>query len=576
MKDHPDVRLDTSLVMTDAGRSGFKRKDWDTYALARFVECMKSGRVEAGSYLLVENLDRLSRESAGEATELFLSIVNKGTVIVQLSPVVIEFRRPVDMYKLMFAVMELSRGHSESAIKSERGRASWARKHREAEHRLVTRRLPGWIKYENGKLVLDKQGAATVRKAFALARDGYGTTAIAKRFNLESVPVLGKKLIAARGQSELPPEKREMRPVFWTGSLVWHILTSSAAIGEYIPYRKRGSKSSAQPVPNYYPPVIDADTFYAVRGAIASRGKIGRGRQGNHVNLFAGLLRDTRDGGTLTYWHTGKHPPTIIPVNAKEGKGIKWVSFPAYPFEEAVLSKLTEINPEEVRSDGKARRDVEVVTGRLAEIDHLIRLWTAKMDNPAIVDTVAEKLAALNQERKRLTAERSDAQRKAASPAAESWCEFQSLADLLKKDNSKELRMQVRSALRRSIETVTCLFVPRGRTRLAAVRIDFVGGAGHRDYLIVYKMGYRNGRIDRPGSWWVRSFADAGLKAGGFDLRQKGDAVALEKALARIPLTTDEPTARKRSGGKPATAPAAASGRRKQPGPTDRECGRRR
>src|SRR5262245_16301026 len=106
---HKGVRLDTALSMTDAGRSGFRRKDWDTYALARFVEHIKSGRVEPGSYLLVENLDRLSREDAGEATELFLSIVNKGVVVVQLLPGVTEFRKPVNMQSLMYAVCELSR-----------------------------------------------------------------------------------------------------------------------------------------------------------------------------------------------------------------------------------------------------------------------------------------------------------------------------------------------------------------------------------------------------------------------------------------------------------------------------------
>ena len=48
---HPDVKLDASLVMTDAGRSGYNRKDWDTYALAQFVTHVKSGRVPKGSYL---------------------------------------------------------------------------------------------------------------------------------------------------------------------------------------------------------------------------------------------------------------------------------------------------------------------------------------------------------------------------------------------------------------------------------------------------------------------------------------------------------------------------------------------
>src|SRR5262249_5277609 len=88
LKAHPGVQLDGSLVLEDRGRSAFRRQNWDTYALARFVECVKSGRVDTGSYLLVENLDRLSREDAGQATELFLSIVNNGIVIVQLSPVV--------------------------------------------------------------------------------------------------------------------------------------------------------------------------------------------------------------------------------------------------------------------------------------------------------------------------------------------------------------------------------------------------------------------------------------------------------------------------------------------------------
>src|SRR5262245_4344113 len=111
---HPKVRLDTMLTLTDAGRSAFRRKDWDAYALAEFVKHVKSGRVEPGSFLLVENLDRLSREDAGEATELFLSIVNKGVVIVQLSPAVIEFRKPVDAMQFMYAIVELSRGHSES------------------------------------------------------------------------------------------------------------------------------------------------------------------------------------------------------------------------------------------------------------------------------------------------------------------------------------------------------------------------------------------------------------------------------------------------------------------------------
>ena len=55
LKDHPDVGLDKALVMTDAGRSAYKRKNKDTY--------------EIGIYILPKKLDeevaRLHLEKIG-------------------------------------------------------------------------------------------------------------------------------------------------------------------------------------------------------------------------------------------------------------------------------------------------------------------------------------------------------------------------------------------------------------------------------------------------------------------------------------------------------------------------------
>ena len=98
--------------------------------------------MKKGSYLLLENLDRLSREHVGVAVERFLSLVNGRAVVVQLLPNPTEFRRPVDMMQVMPATLELSRGHSESAMKSARqkfGRpgglsACWRRQHRVASN----------------------------------------------------------------------------------------------------------------------------------------------------------------------------------------------------------------------------------------------------------------------------------------------------------------------------------------------------------------------------------------------------------------------------------------------------------
>jgi hypothetical protein len=94
----------------------------------------------------------------------------------------------------------------------------------------------------------------------------------------------------------------------------------------------------------------------------------------------------------------------------------------------------------------------------------------------------------------------------------------------------------VRAALRRSIESVTCLFVPRGRTRLAAVRVQFAGSELHRDYLFTYKMPWRSvirGKIiERHASLSVESPKNAWADtAGDLDLRDPKQAAALAADL---------------------------------------------
>ena len=479
---------------------------------------VKSGRVTKGSYLLVENLDRLSRENAGEATELFLSIVNKGVVIVQLSPAVMEFRKPVDMTSLMFAIVELSRGHSESAIKSERGKASWARKQKSAATHLVSKRLPGWISHVDGKLVLNEH-ATTVRRIYQMARDGDGAAGIAKKLNADGVPIMGYKLLLGK-------------TVKWSAATVLFLLTTTATIGEYVPYR-RGT-NPGKPVPGYYPSVVDANMYHAVRAAITARGRTGRGRKGNHVNLLSGLLVDARDGGSLSYWHVGKHPAKLVSVNAKEGKGVPWVSFPAVAFERALRSKLAEVLASDIEgepNDGK----VEALRAERDEIDALVAKWESKMNNVAIVDTVAAKLAELYARRRVVADELSQAERDASTPLAESWTEAASLAGLDPDDDTDELRVKIRVALRRCIESVTCLFVDKSgtRTKRAAVRVQFRGSDAHRDFVIVASPKSA-GACSRPATWQVLSFAGAGE---GIDLRKPDDAKAVEQFLKELPLT---------------------------------------
>jgi DNA invertase Pin-like site-specific DNA recombinase len=82
---HPEIELDTRLTFADHGRSGFRGQQFSDGALGRFVDGVRGGAIESGSYLLIENLDRFSRENPMTATSRLFDLANMGITIVTTS-----------------------------------------------------------------------------------------------------------------------------------------------------------------------------------------------------------------------------------------------------------------------------------------------------------------------------------------------------------------------------------------------------------------------------------------------------------------------------------------------------------
>jgi len=66
----------------DDGVSAFKGKNSKSGDLAAFINKVKSGEIEQGSWLVVENLDRISREDILKAQRLFMELLELGITIV--------------------------------------------------------------------------------------------------------------------------------------------------------------------------------------------------------------------------------------------------------------------------------------------------------------------------------------------------------------------------------------------------------------------------------------------------------------------------------------------------------------
>jgi DNA invertase Pin-like site-specific DNA recombinase len=117
------VEQDLELVeMIDSGISAFKGKNASDGELGRFIDAVENKLIPKDSWLVVENLDRLSREAIINAQQLFLKLMKIGITVVTGMDKKIYSRESIteNPMELMYSIMLFSRAHEESATKSKR------------------------------------------------------------------------------------------------------------------------------------------------------------------------------------------------------------------------------------------------------------------------------------------------------------------------------------------------------------------------------------------------------------------------------------------------------------------------
>jgi DNA invertase Pin-like site-specific DNA recombinase len=539
------VTLDTTLNMTDAGVSAYKgkhRANPDRTALAAFVDLANRGRIPRGSYLIVESLDRLSREHIRPALTLLLNLIEAGVRVVQLLPVEAVYDEGVEPMQLLMAIMELSRGHSESKVKSERVAKAWgAKKQKAAEDKKpITRQCPCWLKVVDGAFQVQEGRAAVVKTIFELASRGMGHARIARRLNRDKVPV------PLRLKKDGRPVRGEARG--WCMSTVRLFLASRSVLGEYQPYRRQDGerKTDGAPIANFYPAIVSPELFHAAHNAMRQRDvrkfrdRGGPRRGSGHergVNLWQGLLFDARDGAPLyvvTLRRKGKTWTNLARPHEARHAG-QPPAFPAGPFEQAILSQLREVSPRDILPAGdKAAARVTALAGELATCEGRIEAVKAQVIDGGDLLPLVDVLRKLEARREKLAAQLAEAQAAAATPTATSWGEFGTLADALATaEDPEEARLRLRSCLRAMVEGIHVLTVRKGLWQILAAQIWFKGD-GCRSYLMMHHKRHVMPNWEREEQTYCRSFAQSGLAEGSLDLRKKVHAAKLLRVLSSI------------------------------------------
>lgn len=268
---------------SDLGVSAFRGKNVKAGALSKFLERVKSGEISHGDTLIVESLDRISRQKELNTLEILIAILNAGVIICTLSDGRVYNANTEDQANLVFQIsFIISRAYDESLTKQKRSISAWKRKHEEARqsNKVMTRKLPYWLRAVDDtsetKIEIIESRAAEVRAAFELAKYKLGAQAIASRLN------------------NMGAEKR------WSLIAVRHLLSSKSVYGSFEVYKTKAVSGALEKgeayeeIENYFPPVIGKSEFYSVQNylaknkeSFATRGRTPKGFR----NVFKGLIK---------------------------------------------------------------------------------------------------------------------------------------------------------------------------------------------------------------------------------------------------------------------------------------------
>jgi DNA invertase Pin-like site-specific DNA recombinase len=285
----------------------------DETELSRFFRLVKTGAVPVGSTLIIESLDRLSRERVRAALPRFLDLLNAGINIHALHSNKTYTYDSNDDMDLFQSIMEMSRSHRESLWKAQRISSSWKEKQENAHSIKLGKTAPAWLNAvydacDEGKkkkkpthFVPNEARVAVIKKIFQYTLDGYGRNVVARMLNEEGIPAFR----TTEG---------------WGASSIHKVLTSISLLGHYQPTTTENGKRvpRGEPIKDYYPPIIDSDTFEKARIAVATRNSTKARKQTAEFQVWQGLAVCALCGSPLHSYSNGRKP-------AEGQKAIRWM-----------------------------------------------------------------------------------------------------------------------------------------------------------------------------------------------------------------------------------------------------------
>jgi hypothetical protein len=531
----------------DPGLSGFTAENFGPKGQLGMFLAKVEARPEqyAGDCLGCECWDRISKAPAVTTMTNLMRFLSHGVHLGDVKSGRLLHAKNATYDDIEDFLKTVRRGYEGSSTTSDRCREALEKRARlaEAGELIHVPCLPCWIravkcdpddkgarlfgslkKPQHVRLELKEKETATIRLVLELARQGKHAMAIVAEMTRRGNPSPGGKR--------------------WSAQWVGRLLKDRRLLGEGRRQARADPREASLMsnhiktvwIPDYYPPVCKEGELLSL--SPGRRGNLGfRGRDAEFPNPFKGLIVDPLSGSRyavhLADTRNGKRRRSLVTRDSRNGRG-ESKGFDYQAFEQCVLDKLREIDPQSIIGESKAAQEIGELSGRLrANIDEVDAI-NADMDAHGFTVNLGARVRKLEAKQEELREALALAQHREENPLAEIWGEQQSiLATLQAASDPKAARLHLRARLRETIERIWLLVVPLHRARIAAVQIDFVTGGQivFRHYLIRYNAAINLPHYRRPSSWEVFSWT-SGADWRGINLASPDEAAALGKVLA--------------------------------------------
>lgn len=462
-------------VISDLGRSAWKGVHLKSGNLGKFAERIFSGDIPAGSVLVVEELDRLSRQEARVAQRWIEDVCDTGISIASAQGGRVYNRENLtsNLLAIFEILMKAQAAHEYVERLARRVKASYDERLKAAriDNTAIHGIAPAWLEKvgQRPNIVWKPipERVKLIREMFDMTNAGQAPWAIARAFNERGEP--------------------SFTGIRWERTSIVKILRNRAIEGDFVVGEGKTQVPTGEVLIGYYPAIMPLDIVKQAR-AMLDRRRRGSGRNSGAVNnLFGQKIRCAQCGGRMM--QSGYQSRYLVCYEAMRGNVCTHrTSYHYRPFEKAALDQILHLALDETffRQAKKSNNlgleiaaTEKAIGDKKAEAERLVDILSriASPTTEAKLGSLETEIAALEAKHYELCQQMMSAQ--GAATAEAHLQRVHGVRDALnhpQDDVRLPARLRVSEALQSVVDLVSCADIETPDGRIKVINLCLLGG----------------------------------------------------------------------------------------------------